>query len=84
MSRVASSPPDTSWPPTLQDVGDLGEFVGSGELEQMFGVSRQRVYQLTTRRDFPEPAIVSKGNRRLWRSADVVKWAEEKGRDVHE
>jgi prophage regulatory protein len=64
-------------------VGDLGEFVGSGELEQMFGVSRQRVYQLTTRKDFPAPAIVAKGGR-IWRTADVVAWAEEKGREIHE
>jgi predicted DNA-binding transcriptional regulator AlpA len=64
-------------------VGDLGEFVGSGELEQMFGVSRQRVYQLTSRRDFPRPVQKLKMGA-LWRTADVVKWAEERGREIHE
>ena len=83
MQRVVKSPPDTSWTPTLCDVGDLGEFVGSGELEDLFNVSRQRVYQLTSRKDFPAPALTLKMGK-LWRTADVVKWAEERGRDIHD
>ena len=80
---TTTSHADTAWPPTLCDVGDLGEFVGSGELEQMFGVSRQRVYQLTSRKDFPGPYLRLKMGA-LWRTADVVKWAEQKGRQIHE
>lgn len=37
------------------------------------GVSRQRVYQITSRRDFPEPiATLSMGN--VWLAEDVEKW----------
>ena len=83
VQRDTESPPDAPWTPTLLDVGDLGEFVGSGELEQMFGVSRQRVYQLTTSKGFPEPVAKLKAGA-IWRTADVVRWAEEKGRTIHE
>jgi predicted DNA-binding transcriptional regulator AlpA len=55
------------------------EYVGSGELEEMFGVSRQRVYQLTSRKDFPAPVVRLKAGA-VWRTEDVRAWAESKGR----
>ncbi len=37
------------------------------------GVSRQRVYQITSRRDFPEPvATLQMGN--VWLAEDVEAW----------
>lgn len=80
MSIGAKDPePDTS-PPIVWPVE---EYVGSGELEEMFGVSRQRVYQLTSRPDFPKPMVRLKAGA-VWRTEDVRAWAESKGRTVHE
>lgn len=47
----------------------------------MFGVSRQRVTQLTARDDFPEPwETLSMG--KIWLTEDVRRWAEARGRAV--
>ena len=58
--------------------------MGAAEIGEMFGgISRQRVYQLTSRRDFPAPMVRLKAGA-VWRTADVVKWAESKGREIHD
>lgn len=56
--------------------------VGSAEIRVMLGgVSRQRVYQITTRRDFPEPvAELSMGN--VWLAEDVERWIAAKRTDL--
>ncbi|GIJ22448.1 helix-turn-helix transcriptional regulator [Micromonospora lutea] len=56
--------------------------VGSAEIRTMLGgVSRQRVYQITTRRDFPEPvAQLSMGN--VWLAEDVERWIAERRADL--
>ncbi|MEV1330386.1 AlpA family phage regulatory protein [Micromonospora costi] len=48
--------------------------VGSAEIRVMLGgVSRQRVYQITNRRDFPEPvATLQMGN--VWLAEEVERW----------
>ena len=50
--------------------------VGAHEIREMLGnVTRQRIYQLTTRRDFPLPvANLSQG--KVWREADVKAWID--------
>lgn len=49
----------------------------------MLGISRARVYQLVTRRDFPKPIVeLAMGN--VWRRSDVLKWAADRGRTVNE
>jgi predicted DNA-binding transcriptional regulator AlpA len=46
------------------------------------GLSRQRVSQLTSAADFPEPVErLRMGS--VWRYADVAAWAERHGRTVH-
>ncbi|MGV9764924.1 helix-turn-helix transcriptional regulator [Micromonospora tulbaghiae] len=52
--------------------------VGSAEIRVMLGgVSRQRVYQITNRRDFPEPvATLQMGN--VWLAEDVERWIAER------
>jgi prophage regulatory protein len=57
--------------------------IGSYEIGVMFGVSRQRVYQLTSRPDFPKPVVKLKVGS-VWSTADVIKWAESKGRQIEE
>ncbi|GGQ77469.1 helix-turn-helix transcriptional regulator [Couchioplanes azureus] len=48
--------------------------LGAHEIRVMLGsISRQRVYQLTSRRDFPAPvAQLSMGN--VWLAEDVESW----------
>ena len=51
------------------------------DIAKMYGVTRQAVDLWTRRPDFPEPVdIVTAG--RIWRTADVVRWAEGKGREI--
>lgn len=78
--RVQESPPHPWLTPNLALVED---WVGSAEIAAMFNVSRQRVYQLTSRRDFPEPMVRLKAGA-VWVTADVVRWAREKGREISE
>lgn len=58
------------------------EFVGAQEIGLMLGVSRQRVQQLVIRSDFPAP-VVSLGMGKVWRTADIEKWAEKNGREIN-
>ena len=61
----------------------MHHLVGAQEIARMFGVSRQRVQQLTSRTDFPAPAVVLAAGK-VWHTEDVVRWAEGKGRAVSE
>jgi prophage regulatory protein len=49
-------------------------YLGAREIRAlMHGVSRQRVYQLTSRRDFPRPvARLAQG--KIWLADDVEAW----------
>jgi len=53
---------------------DKLRLVGSHEIREMLGgISRQRVYQITSRRDFPAPvAELAMGN--VWQTEDVEAW----------
>lgn len=47
--------------------------MGAREIEERLGVSRQRVYQLTRRPDWPEPYdTLAMGA--VWRTEDVEAW----------
>lgn len=63
-------------------ITDMGtRAVGAAEIAKMFGVSRQRVTQLTAREDFPDPwEVLSMG--KIWLTKDVREWAEQRGRAV--
>ncbi len=58
------------------------KLVGSHEIRTMLGgVSKQRVYQITSRRDFPKPvAELTQG--RVWRKSDVQRWITEHRPDL--
>ncbi|RSM66641.1 DNA-binding protein [Amycolatopsis sp. WAC 01376] len=63
----------------MPSVSGIGELVGGAEIGRLFGVGRQRVYQLTSRDDFPEPVErLAMGN--VWRTDDVRKWARDHDR----
>jgi prophage regulatory protein len=55
--------------------------MGSYEIGEMLGLSRQRVQQLTSRRDFPKPYAVLKMGQ-VWRRPVVEAWAREHGRAI--
>ena len=57
------------------------DLVGAAELGEMLGVSRQRINQLTTHRDFPAPVVVLRMGK-VWDLADVRTWADEHGRTL--
>jgi prophage regulatory protein len=47
--------------------------MGANEIAERLGVTRQRAYQITARRDFPEPlAHLAMGQ--VWDTADVEAW----------
>jgi prophage regulatory protein len=48
-------------------------FAGAHEIRDLLGVSRQRVYQLARRSDFPKPvAILAQG--KVWLVSDIETW----------
>ena len=55
------------------------DLMGAQEIGDLLGVSRQRVWQLVEREDFPKP-VAKLAQGRVWLKADVVTWARGKGR----
>lgn len=52
----------------------VGVLMGAREIGDLLGVSRQRVQQLISRPDFPEPYdTLSMG--KVWLREDIEKWA---------
>jgi len=47
--------------------------VGAHEIRELLGVSRQRVYQLAERSDFPKP-IAKLAQGKIWALADIEAW----------
>jgi predicted DNA-binding transcriptional regulator AlpA len=51
------------------------ELVGAVEIAELLGVSRARVHQLASRKEFPKPvATLAMGS--IWRKRDIERWAE--------
>lgn len=59
---------------------DMGELAGAAEIGRMLGgISRQRVQQIVSRADFPEPLeVLDMG--KVWKREDVEAWAVAHGR----
>lgn len=55
----------------------MEEFAGAHEVALLLGVSRQRVFQLAARDDFPRPVAVLKATR-VWRTEDILTWQRER------
>jgi prophage regulatory protein len=56
----------------------MGKLVlmGAGEIRRRLGVSRQRAYQIITRKDFPDPyQLLEMG--KVWNAADVERWIKQ-------
>jgi hypothetical protein len=62
---------------------DVPDLVQMSDISYMLSLTRQRANELALRRDFPEPvASINRGRTRLWRRADIRKWARGSGRTV--
>lgn len=63
----------------LPDPEPTPEVVGATEVADLLGVTPTRVYQLLAHKNppFPEP-IATLGAGRIWRTADVVSWNNER------
>jgi predicted DNA-binding transcriptional regulator AlpA len=58
----------------------MHHLVGAAEIGRMLGgVSRQRVQQIVSRKDFPAPEVVLDMGK-VWNRADVEEWARRRGR----
>jgi hypothetical protein len=54
------------------------DLVGVAEIAKLIGVTRQYAWQLSKRRDFPEPAYVLTAGH-FWWLDDIEAWAARKG-----
>lgn len=59
----------------------MHHLVGSAEVADMLGVSRQRVQQLIAEPDWPEPEVSLKMGK-VWRRDAIRSWAEQHGRTI--
>lgn len=58
------------------------DLAGSQEIARMLNVSRQRVSQIISKPDFPEPeAVLAMG--KVWDAKKVREWAAARGRIVY-
>ena len=57
--------------------------VGTYEIADMLGVSRQWVDRLSHRDDFPGPEVELQGGR-VWKREAIEKWARATGREILE
>ncbi len=55
------------------------ELIGSHEIADMLGVTRQRVQQLATAGRLPKPVAKLRGGW-VWQAAAIRKWARAQGR----
>jgi prophage regulatory protein len=56
------------------------DVVSTHEIAEMLGVSRQRVDEIArTHAEFPKPIAKLRAGR-IWRRADIEKWAKKTGR----
>lgn len=62
---------------------EVPEIMGAQEIQLRLGVSRQRAYILTGRRDFPAPRWeLAMG--KVWLASDVEAWIREKRPELAE
>ena len=57
-------------------VAVMHHLMGAAEIGTRLGVSRQRVQQIVSRKDFPKPDAVL-GMGKVWLTEDVERWVQE-------
>ena len=68
--------------PTVDHVAKSIRLMGAHEVRvRLGGVSRQRAYQITSRKDFPEP-VADLAQGKVWATEDVEAWMKIHRRDV--
>ena len=63
----------------LSAVKELAGLVGRVEIAELLKLSRQRVHELTQRKDFPEPLGQISGTT-IWQKDAIITWAKQTGR----
>jgi predicted DNA-binding transcriptional regulator AlpA len=63
----------------MSTLGQVYHLVGAQEIAEMLGISRQRLTQLASRADFPEP-VAELAQGRVWETAAIREWARKTGR----
>jgi len=67
------------YPLTIVNRMDL---LGTQDIADLLGVSRQRAHQLVTREGFPSPAATVNKRTKMWDRAKVVAWADDNRYDI--
>ena len=68
--------------PTVDHVAKSMRLMGAHEVRvRLGGVSRQRAYQITSRKDFPEP-VADLAQGKVWAAEDVEAWMKVHRRDL--
>jgi len=58
------------------------DLIGTFDVAELLGVSRQRLGQLTAKPGFPQPVGIVNGHTRIWDRAQVEQWARERARSA--
>lgn len=58
------------------------DLLGTLDVAEVLGISRQRVVQLAKRSDFPAPVAIVNKRIRVWDRAQVEQWARDTDRIV--
>ena len=69
----ASDHGNLTWGQSAVPYGRDVDLVGAHEIRAMLGVSKQRAYQITRQKGFPDP-VVRLAQGAVWRRADVERW----------
>ena len=65
----------------MSTLGLVDRLLGNAEIRRAFGISRQRLSQLTARPDFPAPRVtLTMGS--IWTLGDLQQWADATGRTL--
>jgi prophage regulatory protein len=77
--------PSDKWSPHSVIVMGRSRFrvMGAAEIADRLRVTRQRAYQITSRRDFPEP-IAHLAMGQVWDTEDVEAWIAERRPELNE
>jgi excisionase family DNA binding protein len=59
------------------------KLLNAAEVAELLGVTRRYVNRLASEHEnFPEPAAVFPGARRVWRRSAIERWAKKHGREL--
>jgi predicted DNA-binding transcriptional regulator AlpA len=57
----------------IDALGNTGKLLGTEEVTDRCGLTRQQIHKMVQRGEFPSPVQIA-GRRRAWREADYIAW----------